>query len=92
MPDGDVARHGGESLFVEDLTDESEILEDQYLRPVGNGDTRRLLSPMLECVKTVVSELGHILARRPDPENTTFFSRFVLILGKRLSGHNQTAP
>jgi hypothetical protein len=41
MPDGDVAVHGRQRVLVEDLTDQTEVLEDQYLGTVGNRDARR---------------------------------------------------
>ena len=37
MSDGDVAVHCGQRLLVEDLADQAEILEHQYLGAVGHG-------------------------------------------------------
>ena len=47
MADGDVARHRGQGLLVEHLADQAEVLEDQHLRAVGDGDTGRLLASVL---------------------------------------------
>ena len=41
VPDGDVTFHGGQRLLVEHLTDQAEVFEDQYLRSIGDGDSRR---------------------------------------------------
>ena len=64
-------------LLVEDLADQAEILEDQHLRAVGDGDACGFLAAVLQGVKAVVGELGDLFAGRPDAEYATFFSGFV---------------
>ena len=68
--------HGGQRLLVEDLADQAEVLEDQHLRAVGDGDARRLLAAVLQRVQAVVGELGDFFARRPDAEYATLFAGF----------------
>ena len=74
MPDGDVAVHGRQRLFVEHLTDQAEVFEDQHLGSIGDGDTCGLLAAMLQRVQAVVSEFGDFFAGGPDPEYTTLFT------------------
>ncbi|GAB3662846.1 hypothetical protein GCM10027589_26060 [Actinocorallia lasiicapitis] len=76
MTDRDVAAQGGEHGFVEDLGDEAHVLEDHDAGAVTHSDARGLLSAVLECVQTVVGELGNF--RRsggvwwyPDAEDST---------------------
>ena len=73
MPDRDMARHGGQRLFVEHLGDQAEILEHQHLGAVGHGDTGRLLTAVLESVKAVIGEFRNVLAGGPDAEDAAFF-------------------
>ncbi len=77
MADRDVTRHGTEGLLIEHLTDQTEVLEDQNLRPVGHRDPGRLLAPMLEGIETVIGEFGNFLARGPDAEYPAFFPGWV---------------
>ena len=77
MSDGDVAFHRGQRLLVEDLADQAEILEHQYLGAVGDGDARGLLPAVLQRVQAVVGELGDVFTRRPDAEYATLFAGFV---------------
>ncbi|NKZ68474.1 hypothetical protein GTG23_30825 [Rhodococcus hoagii] len=80
VADGDVPRHGAQGLLVEHLADQTEVLEHQHLRAVGDGDTGGLLAAVLEGVEPVVRQLGNVLARRPDTEDAALFARFVLVL------------
>lgn len=80
MPDRDVALHGRERLLVEHLTDQAEVLEDQYLRSIGDGDAGGFLAAMLQRVEAVVSEFGDFLARGPNPEYTALFAGRVQVL------------
>ena len=84
MADGDVTRHGPEGLLVEHLTDQTEVLEDQNLRPVGYRDTGRLLATVLKGVEAVVGEFGDFLTGSPDAEYAAFFPRWVF----HLAGHD----
>ena len=86
VADGHVPRHRGEGLLVEHLADQAEVLEDQHLRAVGDGDARSFLAAVLQRIKPVIGELRHILTRRPDTENPAFFAGFVLVLVGRVRG------
>ena len=83
MTHGDVTRHGGQSLLVEHLTDQTEVFEHQYLRPVGDGDTGRLLAAVLQRVQAVVGELCDFLTRSPDAEYAALFFGGIF----QLAGH-----
>ena len=83
-----MASHGGQRLLIENLADQTEILEHQHLGSVGNGDACRLLATVLQRIKAVVGELGHILARGPDAEDAAFLFRLVLFRLNRLEGHD----
>ena len=92
VPDGDVALHGGQRLLVEHLADQAEVLEDQHLGSIGDGDPRCLLAAVLQRVQAVVGEFGDFFARSPDPEYTTLFTgRVQVLLGLRC-GHDLAAP
>ena len=47
MSDSDVTVHRGQCLLVENLADQTQILEHQNLRTVGNRDARRFLPAVL---------------------------------------------
>ena len=83
MADGDMSRHRGESLLIAYLADQTEILEYQHLGTVGDRDTRRLLTAVLQRVQAVVGELGDFLAGSPDAEDAALFTRFAF----QLAGH-----
>ena len=74
VPDGDVAVHRRQRLLVEHLADQAEVLEDQHLGAIGDGDPRGFLPAMLQRVQAVVGEFGDFLARGPDPEYATLFT------------------
>ena len=80
MPDGDVPVQRGQGLLVEHLGDQAEVLEDDDLRPVGDGDAGGLLAAVLQRVQAVVAELGDLLAGRPDAEDAA------LLAGRRIVG------
>ncbi len=85
MSDGDVTWHRCEGLLVEYLTDQAEILEHQHLGAVGYRNAGSFLTTVLKCVQAVISELRHILSRRPDAEYTAFFAGgLVLVLVGRV--------
>ena len=84
-----MAFHRGKGLLVEDLANQPEVLEYEDLRPVGDGDARRFLAAVLQRIKAVVGELGHLFARRPDAEYSTLFAGF--LIGLR-AGHDMAAP
>jgi len=84
VSDRDVTRHGTESLFVEHLTDQPEILEDQHLGTVGDRDPGGLLAAVLQGVQAVVGKFGDFLAGGPDAEDAAFFPRWIF----QLAGHD----
>src|SRR5918993_549864 len=51
---------GGETWSVEDLRDEAHVSHRGRALPVGDGDTRRLLAPVLEGVEPEVRALGQL--------------------------------
>jgi hypothetical protein len=57
--------------FVEDLRHQTHVFEDNDLGALADRDSRRLLASVLQCVKPEVGELRDLLARSPDPEDTT---------------------
>jgi hypothetical protein len=88
VADGDVARHGAQRLLVEHLADQAEVLEDQHLGSIGDGDAGGFLAAMLQRVQAVIGEFGDVLARGPDPEYTAFFTGCVEVLFGFLDGHD----
>ncbi len=78
MADGDVTDHRAQRLLVEDLTDQTEVLEDQHLRTVADRDTRSLLAAVLQGVQAVIAEFGDVFARRPYTKNAALLARLVL--------------
>jgi apolipoprotein N-acyltransferase len=60
------------------LTDQAEVLEDQHLRAVADGDTGGFLTSVLERIEPVVGELGDVLTGGPDTENAALLARLVL--------------
>ncbi len=88
VADSDVARHGAQRLLVEHLADQAEVLEDQHLGSVGDGDACGFLAAMLQRVQAVIGEFGDVLARGPHPEYTAFFTGCAEILFGLLDGHD----
>jgi len=78
VSDGDVTGHRAEGLFVEDLADETEVLEHQHLGTVGHRDARGLLAAVLQGVQPVVREFRHVLPGSPDAEDAALLARLVL--------------
>src|ERR671919_515963 len=74
---GQVALEGGECPLVEHLRDQAELSVHQDVVPVGDGDAGGFLSSVLERVEAEVGEPGHVLPRRPDPEETARLARAV---------------
>ena len=55
VTDGDVAFHRGQCLLIEHLADQTQVLlNTRTLRPVGYGDARRLLPPVLQGIQAVI--------------------------------------
>src|SRR5258708_12161026 len=75
MPDRDVPVQGTQHTLVEHLGHQAHVLVDDDPRAVADGDAGRLLAAVLQCVETVVGELGDVLAGGPDPEYATCFPR-----------------
>jgi hypothetical protein len=69
VTDRDVTLERLERGVVEDLGDQAHVLVDQDLPAVADRDSGRLLAAVLERVQAEVDELGHLFARRPDPEH-----------------------
>ncbi|GHA00530.1 hypothetical protein GCM10010329_23010 [Streptomyces spiroverticillatus] len=80
MTDRDMALEGAERGFVEDLRDQSHVLEDEDLGPVAYCDTGGLLSPVLQCIQSEIGELGDLFAGSPDTEDAAS------VLGAFLTG------
>ncbi len=80
MSDRDMALEGTQRRFVEDLRDQSHVLEDQDLGPVAHCDARGFLSAVLQGIQSEIGELGDLFTRSPDTEDATS------VLGAFLSG------
>ncbi|GAA1359318.1 hypothetical protein GCM10009612_31470 [Streptomyces beijiangensis] len=80
MTDRDMALEGAEGGFVEDLGDQSHVLEDENLGPIAHCDARGLLSTVLQCIQSEIGELGDLFTRSPDTEDAAS------VLGAFLSG------
>ncbi|GGR82135.1 hypothetical protein GCM10010284_14330 [Streptomyces rubiginosohelvolus] len=80
MTDRDMALEGTQRRFVEDLRDQSHVLEDQDLGPVAHCDARGFLSAVLQGIQSEIGELGDLFARSPDTEDAAS------VLGAFLSG------
>ena len=87
MPDRDVTFHRSERLFVEYLADQTQILEHDHLRAVGDGDTCGFLAAVLQGVQAVVRHLGDVFAGCPYSEYAALFAGGILVLVDRLGGH-----
>src|SRR5580693_6144786 len=75
VTDCDVALQLVHDLLVEDLVDESHLLKPLEALAVGDVDTRRFLSAMLEGEESEVGEPGDVLSGREDAEYSAFFLR-----------------
>ena len=75
MADRHVSAHRLEGLLVEDLAHQSEILVDEHLLAVRDGDAGGLLAAVLQRVQAVVGELGDVLAGSPDTEDAALLDR-----------------
>ncbi|GGU75374.1 hypothetical protein GCM10010275_07060 [Streptomyces litmocidini] len=80
MTDRDMTLEGTERSLVEDLGDESHVLEDEDLGAIADRDSRGFLTPMLEGVEPEVRELCDLFTRSPDTEDATS------VLGAFLTG------
>src|SRR3954453_4917599 len=68
--DGEVARKGRQVRLLEHLRDQTHVFVDDDLLAVAHGDPGRLLSAMLQRVKTEIGEFGYFFAGRPHAEYT----------------------
>ena len=79
MADGQVPAQRAEGGLVEDLGDQTHVLEDHDLGAVADRDPGGLLAAVLQGVEAEVAELGHLLARGPDPEHATGVLRAAVV-------------
>ena len=75
MPDRQVAVKGGQGRFVEDLADQAEVLVDEDVAGVGNGDPGRFLPTMLLGEQTEVGEPCDVIAGSPYAEEAALLFR-----------------
>ncbi|GAA1404799.1 hypothetical protein GCM10009639_51040 [Kitasatospora putterlickiae] len=80
MSDGDMPVQRPQGGLVEDLGDESHVLEDENLGAVAHCDARGFLTAVLQGVKAEERELGDLLAGSPDTEDAAS------VLGAFLAG------
>ncbi|GHF30920.1 hypothetical protein GCM10018790_05650 [Kitasatospora xanthocidica] len=80
MSDGDMPVQRPQGGLVEDLGDESHVLEDENLGAVAHCDARGFLTAVLQGVKAEERELGDLLAGSPDTEDAAS------VLGAFLTG------
>lgn len=71
MPDRDVTTQAGQRRLVEDLGHQAEILVDHHAGAVADRYPGRLLPPVLQRVQPEVGQVGDLLPRGPDAEDTT---------------------
>src|SRR5215218_8855056 len=73
---------GGEARFVEDLRDEPHVAHRGRALPVGDGDTSRFLSPVLEGVEPEVRALGQLPRELAgvEPENAARLLRLAFCI------------
>ena len=74
VADADVPVEDGQGGLVEDLGNQSHVLEDGDGLAIGGGDPGRLLAAMLEGEKAEVDELGNPLPRCVDAEYAAGFA------------------
>ena len=85
VADREVAAQRRERALVEHLGHQPHVLVDEQSLAVGGGDAGRLLPAVLQGVEPVVGELGDVLARGPDAEDTTGVLR-PLLAGEQVVG------
>ena len=75
VPDREIAVEGREGGFVEDLAHEAEVLVDEDVAAVGDGDPRRFLAAVLLREQSEVGEARDLVSGCPDPEEATLVLR-----------------
>ena len=71
VPDGHVAPEGVEGGLVEDLGDQSHVLEDHHSATVRHRHASGFLASVLQGVHAEIGEFGHLLTRGIDPDDAT---------------------
>ena len=69
----------GQGRLVEGLGDQAHVLVDEDLAAVADRDPGRLLAAVLQRVEPEVGQLGDVLARGPDPEDSAGVLRPLLL-------------
>lgn len=78
MADAEPPAQGGEGRLVEDLGNQSHVLEHGDPFPRGDRDAGGFLPAVLEREEPVVGQLGHVLGWSKDPEDTAGVLRAVI--------------
>jgi hypothetical protein len=86
MADGYVPLEWRQARLIEDLGNQSHVLDHGHAAPVGDGDASRFLTSVLEREETKEGEVGNVLARGVDPEDAAGFVGFVV------RGHQRSVP
>ncbi len=74
MPDGQLPGKGLEGIFLEHLGDQAHVLVDDKPCAIGDRDTGRFLTPVLEREKSEERETGHVHLRGVDGEHPAFLA------------------
>ena len=72
MADGQVALQSLQGLFIENLTDQPQVFENDDLLAVTHRNAGGLLAAVLQCEQPVVGDFCNVFARCPHAENSAF--------------------
>src|SRR3954452_9507528 len=91
MPDRHLPGQRAQLLLVEHLGDEAAVAQRGDVTVVGDGDTGRLLSSVLERVEREVAESGYLGPRRVHAEDSALIARAVAVIYKGIVewGHSK---
>ncbi len=76
VTDPDVAGQSGQGPLVEDLCDQSHVLEHGHGLTIRHGDAGALLPAVLQGEEPEVGEMGRVLTRRVHTEYAASFAGF----------------
>ena len=83
VADSVLAAEAGEHLFVEDLAEQTEVLDDRDLAVVAHGDAGALLAAVLQGVEAEERQAGDVAPRCVDAEDATAVVQTVVVQGAR---------
>ena len=77
VPDGRLAFERRDVTLRDDLVNETEALSHQDAAPVGCGNARGFLPPVLQGLEAKVHETCRILPRRPDAKDPALLAQMI---------------